>query len=156
MESINPWYVTGLIEGEGSFSISFSLRKKLNVGIETRPSFSVTLNQRDLPLIKSIHQYFGCGAIRFSKSDRTYKFEVRSIQELVKKVNPHFVKYPLKGEKRKDFDTFEELCRMIHANLHLNVSYMQTIVERACTMNPSGKRKYQQQDLLKVLGKVKV
>ena len=52
--SLNPWFVSGLIEGEGCFSVSFTLRKRLRVGIETRPSFSISLNQRDLNLLKQI------------------------------------------------------------------------------------------------------
>ena len=67
---IDPWFVTGLVEGEGCFTVSFSFRKKLKVGIETRPSFSISLNKRDLDLLKQVHDYFVCGAIRYSKSDR--------------------------------------------------------------------------------------
>ena len=151
----NPWYITGLVEGEGSFSVSFTLRKKLNVGIETRPSFSITLNRRDLDLLKMIHQYFQCGAIRYSKSDRCYKYEVRSVADLVKSINPHFEKYSLKGTKAKDFEIFRELCLMIHQNLHLNSDYLEKIIESAYTMNPSGKRKHEKWKLLRVLGKVK-
>jgi hypothetical protein len=44
---LNPWYITGLVEGEGCFSVSFNLRDSLKVGIETRVSFSVSLNKRD-------------------------------------------------------------------------------------------------------------
>ena len=110
---LNPWYITGLIEGEGSFSVSFNKRKKLRIGIETRPSFSISLNQRDLELIKAIHKFFGCGAVRFSKSDRTYKFEVRSISDLAKRVIPHFKQHPLEGAKREDFEKFSKICRMV-------------------------------------------
>ena len=78
--SLDPWFVTGLAEGEGCFTVSFTLRKKLKLGIETRPSFSISLNERDLPLIQSMHAYFGCGAVRFSKPiARTNLSHVRSV-----------------------------------------------------------------------------
>ena len=93
---LNPWYLTGFVEGEGCFSISFSLRKKLKVKIETRPSFSISLNKKDLELIKKIREYFDCGGIRYSKTDNTYKYEVRSVIDLWKKIIPHFEKFPLK------------------------------------------------------------
>ena len=38
-------------------------------------------------------------------------------------------------------------------NLHLSRSYLQEIIEIACLMNPSGKRKYSKDDLLRVLCK---
>ena len=154
MESpkLEPWFVTGLVEGEGCFNVSFSFRKKLNVGIETRPSFSISLNQRDLELLKEIHSFFECGAIRFSKGDRTYKYESRSTADLMKRIIPHFKRYPLRGSKRGDFDRFAEICKGIHANHHLNRERLRAMIESAYLMNPSGKRKQEKRELLRVLG----
>lgn len=152
---LDPMYVTGLAEGEGSFSVSFNFRRSISPGIETRPSFSVSLNARDLDLIKGLRDYFKCGGIRFSRGDRTYKYEVRSIKDLITKIIPHFKNYPLKGSKKNDFESFVKICEMVHANLHLNKNYLKTIIEIAYTMNPSGKRKYKKEELLKVLGEVK-
>ena len=150
---LEPWYITGLIDGEGCFSVSFSLRERLKLGLETRPSFALTLNVRDLALIKAVYAHFKCGGIRFSASDSTYKFEVRSIEDLVKYILPHFIKYPLVGSKRNDFEKFEQICRMVSANLHLNREHLIKIIELACDMNPCGKRKYNKSDLLRVLHK---
>ena len=151
MSTLNPNYVSGLIDGEGSFSISFSLRSKLKVGIETRPSFSVTLNQRDLELVKMIHDFFGCGGIRFSRSDRTYKYEVRSTKDIVEHIIPHFDKYPLNGIKKNDYQLFKKIVLMIHRNMHLNVNYLKEIIDDAYKMNPSGKRKHEKRFLLRTL-----
>lgn len=153
---LNPWYVTGLAEGEGCFHVSFNLRKKLKVGIETRPSFSISLNRRDLMLLQGVHQYFGCGAIRYSKSDRTYKYEARSVADLVKKIIPHFEKYALQGSKQNDFARFAEICRSVHASRHLSGEYLKGIIESAYEMNPSGKRQHDKRDLLRVVDKLKV
>ena len=153
---MNPWFVTGLVEGEGCFTVSFSFRKKLRVGIETRPSFSISLNQRDLELLKRLHAYFGCGAIRYSRSDRTYKYESRSIADLTRRIIPHFVKFPLVGSKRKDFEIFADVCGKIHANQHLNGDVLRTIITMAYEMNPSGQRKHDKSDLLRELDELKV
>ena len=153
---LNPWYVTGIVEGEGSFCVSFNKRRRLSVGIETRPSFSISLNRRDLELLKSIREYFGCGGIRYSRKDRTYKFEVRSIKALMKNVIPHFKKYPLRGSKGKDFELFERICRLVYSNHHLNPVYLREIIELAYMMNPSGRRRYSKEELLRVLDGVKV
>ena len=153
---LTPWFVTGLVEGEGCFSVSFTLRKKLKLGIETRPSFSISLNERDLPLIKQIHEYFGCGAVRYSKSDRTYKYEVRSVADLVMVILPHFEQYSLKGTKREDCLLFNEICRSVRANLHRSKRHLPEIIEMAYRMNPSGKRKHDKAVLLRMLDKIKV
>ncbi len=156
MQVLDPWYITGLIDGEGCFSVSFSFRKKLAIGIETRPSFSLSLNQRDLDLLKMVHNYFNCGGIRFSKSDRTFKFEVRSIRDIQKSIIPHINRFPLHGSKSHDFDLFKIICEKVHQNKHLNKRYLKEIIDLAFQMNPSGKRKHSRSDLLRVLGKVNV
>ena len=158
METIvpSPWFVTGLVEGEGCFSVSFSLRKKLKLGIETRPSFSISLNKRDLELIKTINAFFDCGAVRYSRNDQTYKFEVRSVSDLMEKVIPHFQKYQLFGSKQNDFRLFTEICKEVHANKHRNGEHLRQIIEKAYAMNPSGKRKLAKQDLLRKLDELMV
>ena len=144
------------MEGEGTFSVSFTKRAKLSVGIETRPSFSVTLHRRDLALLKALRAFFGCGAIRYSRSDGTYKYEVRSVADLAKRIVPHFEKYPPAGAKGEDFRKFAEIVRLVHAKHHLNRRYLRQIIELAYSMNPSGRRKYAKDDLLRLLGEMKV
>lgn len=155
-EGLDPWFVTGLVEGEGCFTVSFTLRRRLKIGIETRPSFSISLNERDLPLIQSIHTFFNCGAVRYSRNDRTYKYESRSVADLMKNVIPHFVKFPLKGSKAEDFKVFTDICRKVRANRHLNREYLKEIIEDAYRMNPSGKRRHDLNFLLRKLGELKV
>ena len=153
---LNPWFVSGLVEGEGCFSVSFTLREKLKLGIEVRPSFSISLNKRDLDLLKQVKGFFGCGAIRYSKSDRTYKYESRAVGDLVTNINPHFQKYPLQGQKTEDWKIFSKLCKEIQANLHLSQKHLPAIIEAAYRMNPSGKRVHDKRTLLKILDEIKV
>lgn len=146
-----PSYVSGFVDGEGCFLISFTLRGKLNTGIEVRPSFSISQNERNLGLLKKIHVHFQCGAIRYSRGDRTYKYEVRSLDEIIKKIIPHFLKYPLFSSKQKDFEKFQSICEAMKKNHHRNKSHLIEIIETAYGMNPSGKRKYIKGELLKLL-----
>ncbi len=153
---LNPQYISGLVEGEGCFHVSFNFRKKLKVGIETRPSFSISLNRRDLALLQAIHQFFDCGAIRFSSSDGTYKYESRSVKDLVRRIIPHFQKFELHGSKHDDFVKFAEICKSVNQNRHLNPGHLKHIIDIAYQMNPSGKRKHEKKDLLKVIDKLMV
>ena len=149
----NPWYITGLCDGEGCFSVSFNFRSRLKSGIEVRPSFSVTLNKRDIHMIKDVREYFGVGGIRFSKSDQCYKFEVRGIKDLYKIIIPHFDEYPLQSSKLKDFEIFKDICTLIYRNQHLCKSTLEQIIKKAYQMNPSGKRKIPIEKLLKQLAR---
>jgi len=141
-------FVSGFTEGEGCFCVSFNQRSKLKTNIEVRPSFSISQNKKNLELIKKIHQNFHCGSIRFSKSDQNYKFEVRSISDLVKKIIPFFQKYPLVGTKKIDFEKFSMVCELVYRNQHRNKEKLLEIIETSYQIN-CGKRKYQKDELLK-------
>jgi hypothetical protein len=154
VETLDPWFVTGLAEGEGCFCISFAVRAKLRTGLETRPSFSLSLNERDRELLEDLQAYFGCGWIRQSKSDRTFKYEARSVSDLAKSILPHFERFPLRGAKARSFEGFSRVCRMIEQGDHLTRHGLREIVRIAYEMN-LGKRRYPQAELLRMLGEVK-
>lgn len=63
---LDPWFVSGLAEGEGCFCIALALRAKLRAGLEVCPSFSLSLNEKDLELLTDLQAFFGCGWIRES------------------------------------------------------------------------------------------
>ena len=149
-------YVTGFVDGEGCFSVSFNLRAKLRTGIEVRPSFSVSQNKRNYAVLREIRDFFDCGSVRFSKKDQTYKYEVRSIGDLEKNINPHFKKYPLRTTKKKDFEIFAKVCELVFQSKHLNKKHLSDIIEWSYKMNESGKRKYQKVKLLSVLDEMKI
>ncbi len=151
---MDPWYVTGLAEGEGCFCISFAIRPKLRVGLEARPSFSLSLNERDRELLGDLQAFFGCGWIRESRSDRTFKYEARSVSDLVDRIVPHFEVHPLRGAKRRSFDGFATACQMIGQGDHLRSEGMAEIV-RIAYETSLGKRRHDQADLLRALGEVK-
>ncbi len=142
-------FISGFTEGEGCFCVSFSRRAKLNTSIEVRPSFAISQNKRNLKLLKQIQKVFNCGSIRFSRKDQNYKYEVRAINDLIKKVIPFFEKHPLMGVKADDFQKFKIICDLIYKNQHRNYEKLKEIIELAYQINQSGKRKYQLKELLK-------
>jgi hypothetical protein len=85
---LDPWFVSGLTEGEGCFCIALAVRSKLRTRLEVRPSFSLSLNEKDLELLRDLQAHFGCGWIRESKSDRTFKYEARSVVDLLDPIIP--------------------------------------------------------------------
>jgi len=145
------YYLSGYTDGEGSFCVSFSPRPKLKTLLEVRPSFSVSQNSDRQEVLYLFKQYFSCGTIRRNPSDRTFKYEVRSIQDLIGKVIPHFVEYPLISSKRKDFEMFVLICNMIKENKHLQKNSLRKIIELSYQMNGLGARRYKKQELFNIL-----
>lgn len=149
-------YITGLVDGEGSFLVSFSLRKKRKFGIEVRPSFCLSLNKRDYKILEMVRNFFGCGGIRLNKADNTYKYETRSLKDIMTKIIPHFQRYPLKTSKQKSFVLFQEICNLMWRNLHLSRDGLIKIINLAYQMNNLGARRYKKEYLLKIVNKMKV
>ncbi len=135
-------YISGYVDGEGCFCISISKRDKLNIGWEVKPSFAVGQNFDRREVLDLMMEYFECGFLRRDYGDKTLKYEVRSLDELLEKVVPHFESFPLKSSKQRDFLKFAEICRRMKNLEHLNVAGFKKIVELAYEMNGSGKRKH--------------
>jgi hypothetical protein len=144
-------YISGYVDGEGCFSISFSKREKFLVGFETKPSFSVSQNEDRAQILFLMQKVFDCGFIRRDYSDKTLKYEVRSLDDLVNKIIPHFEKYPLLSDKQKDFEFFKKVCFLMQKEMHKNKTGLIKIMNLAFQMNPSGKRKYTKAEMQKAL-----
>ncbi len=144
-------YISGYVDGEGCFSVSFSRREKLRIGWEVKPSFCVGQNYDRREVLDLMHEYFGCGHIRRDWSDRTLKYEVRKSEDLLKKVIPHFETFPLKSAKQQDFLRFAEICRQMQNAEHKEVCGLRAILKSAYKMNGSGKRKLTLSAILKTL-----
>src|SRR6476620_9411316 len=135
-------YISGYADGEGCFSVSIAPRASLAVGWEVRPSFSVSQNQDRAEVIHALQAYFGCGSIRPDRSDKTLKWETRKLDDLVERVVPHFIRYPLLSAKQLDFERFAFVCRLMAGGEHRSRVGLIKIVSIVRGMNPSGRRRY--------------
>jgi len=145
---LNPYYVTGFTEGEGSFYTSVSPRKLEKVKWEVRPTFSLSQNKENRGILYQVKDFFGCGSVRPSTRDNTYRYEVRNLNELNLKVIPHFRKYPLLAAgKKKDF---EALCRVVEIMLqkkHLEQDGLKEIFRILSVARPDSRRIYNLKEL---------
>ena len=146
-----PSYISGYVDGEGCFTVSISPRPTLVVGWEVRPSLSVSQNGDRAEVLLLIQQHFGCGTLRPDRSDRTLKWEVRSLPLIEKRIIPHFRQYPLLSGKRRDFDLFAGICERMVRGEHRRLPGLSEIVRLAGDMNPSGKRGYRPESILQSL-----
>jgi hypothetical protein len=139
---IDPNYITGFVDGEGSFSISITPRNFKDVKWEIRLSFSISQHKRNRGILYKIKDYFGCGTIRPNRKDNTYKYEVRSLQDLKNIIIPHFQKYPLQTTKRIDFEIFTKVIQIMEERRHLTKDGLKEIIELLQKLPPERRRKY--------------
>ena len=120
---LNPSYVSGFVDGEGCFSISFN--KNGNRLPEVRLIFEIELREDDEPILREIQKVLGCGNIyrleytRYSKWRPHVKLKVSNFSSISQKIIPFFRKYPLKAKKRHDFEKFCQAAELIKEKRHL-------------------------------------
>jgi hypothetical protein len=127
MQNLNPDYIVGLADGEGSFTV-YIRNPELpikNRRVTVEPKFYIKLIEKDKEILKRLQNYFGCGSIYFQKDLRPnhqncYRYEVYNRDDLTKIIIPFFKKHELQFvSKRNDFDLFCKMMEMIINKDHL-------------------------------------
>ena len=135
-------YLAGYADGEGCFCVTFNRSSRHRFGWEIRPSFSVSQNADRAEVLELFQRTFGEGTIRPDRSDRTLKYETRSVPVLATKVVPFFRQHPLLSRKREDFERFAVIVQLMHAGDHLTADGFAKIVKLARELNASGVKRY--------------
>ena len=120
--------------------MSLRPQPRIQVGWEVRPSFSVSQNGDRSELIMLLPHVFACDSIRPDWSDRTLKFEIRSLNALLINVIPFF-DVPVALSKRREFELFREICHLMRDRRHLSRDGLIAIADLAQQMN-RGVRRY--------------
>jgi hypothetical protein len=100
-KTLNPYFVTGYTDGEGSFSVRF--RKRGNNKYTIIPVFSIgaEANYPNKELLEKVKSYFeNKGSI--TRSGNMYQYELSGLAKL-KLIRDHFNKFPLESSKIINF-----------------------------------------------------
>ena len=143
---IESWIV-GFTDGEGCFSISFIRNKTTRSGWQIFPEFVITQGEKSLPALKIFQKYFRCGKIFINKrydnhNENLYRFCIRSINDLEKKLIPFFAKNKLRTAKKKDFEVFSRIVKSMAQRKHLSESGAIKIAKLVETMNRKKKSQF--------------
>ena len=135
-DSLNPWFITGLVDAEGSFSciIKRNTASRLKWRIEV--VFQIGLHTKDLKLLEQIKAYFGdVGVIAKSEANNMCAFRVTSLKQIASAVLPHFAKYPLKTQKGADFQLWLDIVNIMLNVKSLTEDDLQNIVNIRASLN---------------------
>jgi len=133
--SLNPWFISGFIDAEGSFMVIVRKKPENRTGWLVVVIFSIALHKRDLRILEDIQAYFGgAGSIRKNGKD-TFKFRIESLELISNLIIPHFDKYPLVTQKLGDYLLFKTVVEMMKAKEHLTNAGINKIVAIKASMN---------------------
>ncbi len=130
---LNPWFVTGFADGEGSFGITIykDNRIKGKLVLAVKPSFQISLNSKDINLLLQLKEFFGCGINVNTRNEAS--FRVNSIQDLTNCIIPHFSNYPLLSPA--DFILFTRIVKLINNKMHLTEEGLLQIMNLRASIN---------------------
>lgn len=139
-------WITGFVDGEGCFSISFlrqpdrGKRKGYRTGYQVLHEFVVTQGQKSLRCLYELRGFFQVGQVIVNKrydnhKEHLYRFVVRKREDLLTIIIPFFRRYPMRTSKQQDFEKFARCVGMVQSGEHLVHKGLLAIVEIAQTMN---------------------
>jgi len=124
---INPWWMTGFIDGDGSLSASvkyknlgangFKVVDPQKTRIAFQPSLSISQHKKNLILFNQIKEFFNSGNVYNKKaSDGQYthiQYKISSNKDIKSFIIPHFEKYPLISYKKHVYKIWYELIEIL-------------------------------------------
>ena len=117
--TLNPWFVTGFVDAEGSFSMSIFKSKTAAIGWTIEPCFIITLHKKDIELLNKIQSFFGVGTVS-AVGNKVARYRVRSKNSLLVIIS-HFNKYPLQTSKINDLTCFCNILDLMNKKSHVNI-----------------------------------
>ena len=127
IQKLNPEYVVGLVDGEGSFTVYVrnpDMEKTVARRVVVEPKFYIKLIERDKEILYALKDFFGAGSVYFQKDTRPnhqhcYRYEVFRWEELQTIIIPFFKRNKLKFvSKRHDFEIFCSMMKLLKKGTH--------------------------------------
>ncbi len=132
---VNPGVWSGLIDGEGSFSIIVDRNKARKSGWRVQLKFQIGLDTKDLNLLYLLQQHLGgIGSIHLARNRDIVNYSIDSIEDLNKLIF-HLEKYPLLTQKAADFLLFKKAVELVNNKAHITVQGVKKIVNIKASMN---------------------
>lgn len=114
---IDPYYISGLTQADGSFFCSIEKINKKNhpnsKGLTFTPIFDITLDLDSKSTLDQIQSYFECGKVITKLSDNTARYRVINRKDLVNIIIPHFKTYPVFFNKLHAFNLFSQILELL-------------------------------------------
>jgi hypothetical protein len=131
-------FLSGFALGEGSFMLV--CRRRDDYGRKWKISAAFNVSQHDREPLDLFRDTLGCGTLRRAGNGGWY-WEVNRLPDIRDRVVPFFERFPLVGQKARDFELFRSAVALLSKPVVSDTDYV-TILELRDQMNRGGKRRY--------------
>jgi hypothetical protein len=136
------YYIVGLVDGEGCFSISIKKQDDARFGWVIDPVFQVTQSKGHRVVLEILRRVFDCGRIipKPGQEESTCIYLVDSRQNLVEKIIPFFKKHqPI--IKQREFQRFAEIVEGLQKGEHRSLEGFKKLLQKAHEASTDRKRR---------------
>nr|YP_025865.1 intronic ORF at intron 1 of nad4 [Moniliophthora perniciosa]AAQ74268.1 intronic ORF at intron 1 of nad4 [Moniliophthora perniciosa] len=130
---LDPWWITGFTDAEGSFGLYIYKNSKFKTGWHAYLVFSISLHEKDRDILSQIQNFFGFGGIH-SHGSNSLKYTVKSLNEL-QIIIDHFDKYLLITSKLNDYKLFKLAYNLFINKENLSIEGIEKLVAIKSSMN---------------------
>jgi LAGLIDADG endonuclease len=132
-QRLNSWFVTGLIDAEGCFSLGLSANEKYKNSYKVALHFSMSLHEKDKDLLVRLKDFFGVGSV-IKHGPATLQYKISSVKDLSILIL-HCNNNPLITKKRIDFELFQKAFYIFKNKLHLTDAGFNDILSIRASIN---------------------
>lgn len=142
---VTPEYIVGLTDGEGCFYVNLRPARSATGKPWVETHFYIKVRIEDRPMLESVQQVLGVGAIYLQKENRPNhtdccRYEVNNRSDIRSIIIPLFRDYPLQSVKRNDFEIFKTIAEMVDRKEHLTPQGFSVISQLKYSMNHRTRR----------------
>lgn len=93
-QSVHPWWIVGLCEGEGNFSVEIARNRTMRLGYQVNLNFNIAQHESNRIILDKVQSYFGFGYVMKNNNKGMRIFRVRSLEHIITGIIPFFEHYP--------------------------------------------------------------
>jgi hypothetical protein len=95
---LNPFWVTGFIDGECCFHVSVTPLARMKLGYQVQLQFSITQGIRDKALMEQLITFFGCGYVNLDGPNKV-QYRIQDQKDLADHLFLFLDQYPLHTQR---------------------------------------------------------
>jgi len=135
---LDPYWITGFVNGEGSFDVKiYNAKTKIKQAINLR--FRIPQHERDTKLIDLLIKYLGSGIKEKHKKFPAVTLVIVRFKIITEKIIPFFDLYPMIGNKQLDYFDWCKIAKLMTNGLHLTNEGLNIIQKIKAGMNKGRK-----------------
>ncbi len=134
-EGLTLDFVTGLIDGDGSFNVSFQYKPYRRV----RVNFTVVQETSSKEVLNELKTFFGCGNVYDLPSSASY--QVENVDLILNNIVPKLNGVIFNTQKSEHYETIVKVSNIIKTKGYKSDDALKEIIELAYDTNKLGKRR---------------